>query len=113
AALAWFLRGAQLDDADSLYDLAVRYALGQGVVQDEVEAYKWFDLAANAGPGEVRSKAVRARQALGEHLMPLQVHEAKVAAQEWLRVHRSAAASPKMSQGSSPAADMALVRRVP
>jgi TPR repeat protein len=93
AALTWFLRGAQLDDADSLYNVGVRYALGQGVEQDEIEAYKWFDLAADAGIGEIRSRAVRARQAIGEGLMPLQVSKAKIGAREWLRVHGSASAS--------------------
>jgi TPR repeat protein len=93
AALTWFLRGAQLDDADSLYKVGVRYALGQGVEQDEIEAYKWFDLAADAGIGEIRSRAVRARQAIGEGLMPLQVSKAKIGAREWLRVHGSASAS--------------------
>jgi uncharacterized protein len=111
AALVWFLRGAQLDDADSLYNIAVRYALGQGVVQDEVEAYKWFDLAANAGPGDVRSKAVRARQAIGERLMPLQVQEAKVATQDWLRAHRPATPAPEMPQ--RPASGTALLRHEP
>jgi TPR repeat protein len=97
AALSWFLRGAQLDNAESLYNIGVRYALGQGVERDETEAYKWFDLAADAGIGELRSKAVRARQAIGEGLMPLQVSRAKVGARDWLSVQGSASSSPETS----------------
>jgi Sel1 repeat len=92
AALSWFLRGAKLDDAESLYNIGLRYALGQGVEQDEIEAYKWFDLAADAGIGDVRNRAVRARQVVGEHLMPLQVGQAKMDARDWSRTHGSASA---------------------
>jgi TPR repeat protein len=112
AALVWFLRGAQLDDADCLYNIAIRYALGQGVELDEVEAYKWLDLAADMGIGDLRNKAVRARQAIGERLMPLQVRHAKTGAQEWLRAHRSAPATIEaLLRGSQPASDAALDRR--
>ena len=84
-ALVWFVRGAQLDNADALYNIGVSYALGQGVERDDIEAYKWFDLAADAGIGEVRNRAVRARQATSERLMPLQVSQARIRAQDWLR----------------------------
>jgi len=97
AALSWFHRGAQLDNAESLYNIGVRYALGQGVERDETEAYKWFDLAADAGIGELRSEAVRARQAIGEGLMPLQVSRAKIGARDWLSVQGSASTSPEAS----------------
>jgi uncharacterized protein len=111
AALIWFLRGAQLDDADCLYNIGVRYALGQGVEQDDVEAYKWLDLAADMGIGDVRSKAVGARQAIGERLMPLQVWQAKTGAHEWLRAHRSAPATLEaLLRGRQPASDAALAR---
>jgi TPR repeat protein len=111
AALVWFLRGAQLDDADCLYNIGIRYALGQGVEQDEIEAYKWLDLATNISIGGLHSKAVRALQAIGERLMPLQIAQAKSGAQEWLRAHRSAPATLEaLLRGSQPAADAALAR---
>jgi uncharacterized protein len=109
AALIWFLRGAQLDDADCLYNIGVRYALGQGVEPSEVEAYKWLDLAADISIGDLHSKAVRALQAIGERLMPLQVARAKGGAQEWLRAHRSAPATLEaLLRGRQPASDAAL-----
>ena len=111
AALVWFLRGAQVDDADCLYNIGIRYALGQGVEQDDVEAYKWLDLAADTGIGDLRGKALRALQAIGERLMPLQVAQAKSGAQEWLRAHRSAPSTLEaLLRGSQPASDAALAR---
>ena len=95
-ALVWFVRGAQLDNADALYNIGVSYALGQGVERDDIEAYKWFDLAADAGLGEVRNRAVRARQATSERLMPLQVSQAKIRAQDWLRTQGTESESLKM-----------------
>jgi TPR repeat protein len=92
-AMIWFLRGAQLDNADALYNIGIRYALGQGVEQDEIEAYKWLDLAADAGIGDVRNRAIRARLALGERLMPLQVSQAKIGARDWLRNRDSGSSS--------------------
>jgi uncharacterized protein len=94
-AMIWFLRGAQLDNADALYNIGIRYALGQGVEQDEIEAYKWLDLAADAGIGDVRNRAIRARLALGERLMPLQVSQAKIGARDWLRNRDSGSSSPE------------------
>jgi TPR repeat protein len=112
AALVWFLRGAQLDNADCLYNIGIRYALGQGVEQDDVEAYKWFDLAADMGIGDLRSKAARARQAIGERLMPLQVARAKSGAQEWLHAQRSAPATLEaLLRGAQPTSDAALARQ--
>jgi uncharacterized protein len=112
AALVWFLRGAQLDDADCLYNIGIRYVLGQGVEQDDIEAYKWLDLAADISIGDLHSKAVRALQAVGERLMPLQVAQAKSGAQEWLRAHRSAPATLEaLLRGSQPTSDAALARQ--
>ena len=110
AALSWFLRGAQLDNAESFYNIGVRYALGQGVERDEVEAYKWFDLAADAGIGQLRNDAVRARQAIGEGLMPLQVSRAKIGAHDWLSVQGSASTSPETSLRRTPTRGTELVR---
>jgi uncharacterized protein len=112
AALVWFLRGAQWDDADSFYNICVRYLLGQGVIADEIEAYKWFDLAAAAGLGELRNKAVNLRQAIGERLTPMQVSRAKTAAQDWLRTHDAASLAPELLlRAGRPAADAARLRR--
>jgi TPR repeat protein len=112
AALVWFLRGAQWDDADSLYNIGVRYLLGQGVIADKIEAYKWFDLAAAAGLGELRDRAVDLRQAIGERLTPMQVSKAKSAAQDWLRTHDAASVAPELLlPAARSAGDTARLRR--
>jgi TPR repeat protein len=103
-ALDWFLRGAQLDDSAAMHNIGTLYVLGHGVVRDEVAAYQWFDLAAAAGVGDDRDKAVLARQALAERLTPLQVQTAKVEARQWLLTARAPEQSPQMQHPGQPLA---------
>jgi hypothetical protein len=55
--MSWFLRGAAIGNSESMYNIGVRYALGQGVVRDDIEAFKWFELAADTGVGVRRRVA--------------------------------------------------------
>jgi TPR repeat protein len=48
-AVKWFRKAAEQNHASSQYNLAVCYAMGQGVAKDKVEAYKWCLLAAARG----------------------------------------------------------------
>jgi len=88
-AITWFMRAARLGDAAALYNLGVRYAFGQGVRQDNIEAYRWFDLSATAGLERAHDKAVRARTAISERMMPGQIEEAKRSAREWFQQNAS------------------------
>ena len=42
-------RAAQLAHAESQYTLGTLYELGEGVAEDDKEAFKWFSLAASQG----------------------------------------------------------------
>ena len=86
-ARSWFLRGAQVGNSASMYSLGVLYALGQGVAQDEIEAFKWLELAADTGIGEDRDKALRARSLLAERLTPVEVSWAASRVEDWTRAH--------------------------
>jgi TPR repeat protein len=68
-----------------MYNLGVLHALGRGVVQDEIEAFKWLDLAADTGVGEERDKALRARTQLAERLTPVEVSWAEGRVEDWSR----------------------------
>lgn len=46
-ALKWFTQAASKDDVQAQYFLGKMYLEGLGVPQDDVEAYRWFALAAN------------------------------------------------------------------
>jgi uncharacterized protein len=86
-ARSWFLRGAQMGNSASMHNLGVLHALGHGVAPDEIEAFKWFELAADIGVGHDRDKALRARTGLAERLTPLEVAWAVARVQDWSRAH--------------------------
>jgi len=88
-AYAWFLRAARLANAKALYHLGMLSALGRDVSKDDIEAYKWFDLAASAALGSERDSANRALLELRERMTPVQVERAKRSADMWL--HRQVA----------------------
>jgi uncharacterized protein len=88
-ARGWFLRGAQIGNSASMYNLGVLYALGQGVVRDDIEAFKWLELAADMGIGEERDKALRARTRLAERLTPVEVSWGEARVEDWSRARLS------------------------
>ncbi len=60
------------------------YDEGQGVVQDYVQAHKWYNLAAaSLPPGEDRDRAVRNRDLIEGKMTPAQMAEAQRLAREW------------------------------
>ena len=46
---------AEQGDAEAQSNLAIRYATGRGVPQDDAEAVRWFRLAADQGDGEAQA----------------------------------------------------------
>ena len=97
-ARAWFQRAARLDNARALYHLGQIHAFGSGVPQDDVEAYKWFDLAASAGLGTERDEAMQALITLRERMTPLQVERATASAEVWLRTQIAASTASMVSE---------------
>ena len=78
-AIAEWQKSAADGDARSMLALGQAYASGMGVVQDYVQAYKWFNLAASRGEGA----AVAARDALTARMSLQEQAEARRQALEW------------------------------
>lgn len=70
---------AEGGDIDAQYTMALMYQKGQGVSEDKVHAYMWFDLAARKGDKDAKSD----RDSLGGTMTPAQVEEAKRLATDW------------------------------
>ena len=94
-ALAELMPLAETGDADAQFLLARMYTRGVGVVQDFVQAHKWYNLAA---AGEQRLAAA-ARDALAERMPAGQVAEAQSLARAWQPEQPSA----EPAQSSAPA----------
>ncbi len=75
--MKWYRKAAAQGVAEAQYNLGVMYGKGQGVPQDSVQAYMWYDLAASRyPPGEDRD-------AVAERMTPAQISEAQKLAREW------------------------------
>ncbi len=63
------------------------YGTGEGVPQDYVQAYLWFNLAASRSTGEDRESAVSARDRVRAKMTAEQVADAQRLAREWDAAH--------------------------
>jgi uncharacterized protein len=83
-ALTWYRRAADQGDVDSEVVLALAYAKGIGVEQSEVEAYKWYDIAASlAKYADVKDDVAKRRSELARAMSPAQIEEAKKLSAAW------------------------------
>ena len=78
-AIAEWQRSAKAGDAKAMLALGRLYVSGEGVLQDYVQAYKWFNLAASRGEGV----AVAERDALTAQMSLQERAEARNLALEW------------------------------
>jgi TPR repeat protein len=70
-------------DSIAQANLGLRYFQGQGVVQDYIEAHKWFNIAGANGNEE----ASKSRDIIASIMTPEQIQEAQKLAKEWMANH--------------------------
>ena len=63
------------------------YANGRGVPQDDVEAYKWFNLATAYADASTRETSAKQRDIVAESLTPEQRDEGQKLSREWFAAH--------------------------
>lgn len=81
----WFRRAAEQGSPSAQYDLGLAYLYGEGgLLQDFVQAYMWFNLAAAGGYG----KAKEVRGDLVTKMTTEQIAEAQRLAREWMEKHQ-------------------------
>ena len=78
---------AESGEAEAQYNLGLRYATGEGVPQDNVEAHMWLNLAASRSSGAERERAVMVRDDLATRMTPADLSEAQRLAREWHAAH--------------------------
>jgi len=65
-------------------NLGLMYGKDEGVIQDNVQAHKWFNLAAaREKPGEVRDQRVKNRDLAAFKMTPADLSRAQRLAREW------------------------------
>ncbi len=77
-------KAAEQGNARAQVMLGAIYGLGEGVPRDNVQAHVWYNLAVSKlPPGEVRDKAVKARDVVAKRMTPAQIAKAQKLAREW------------------------------
>jgi TPR repeat protein len=92
-AMQELMQLAEAGDADAQFVLGRMFARGAGVIQDFVEAYKWYNLAAAGG----QRLAPSAREVLGERMSPEQLATAQARSRDWQPLRRDQSPTPSAS----------------
>ena len=83
-ALVWYRRAAEQGDTRAQVALRSAYAQGIGVVQDYIEADKWFNIAASrAKSADELLDIARHHNKLARVMTSSQIAEAQKLAREW------------------------------
>jgi TPR repeat protein len=83
-ALVWYRRAAEQGDVDAQIALGLAYAQGIGVVQDYIEADKWFNIAASRADSADELADIATRHNKLAHMMTSsQIAEAQKLARKW------------------------------
>ena len=72
---------AEQGDADAQFNLGVMYANGRGVIQDNIYAHMWWNIAASSGDKD----ASKNRDIVANNMNPSQLEKAKELAQECVK----------------------------
>jgi TPR repeat protein len=85
-AAEWYRKAAEQGNTGAQGTLAMLYTMGQGVPQDDAEAYFWFDLAASAeSPNQERY--VTNRQNVGTRITADQLAAVQQRLRKWKAAH--------------------------
>jgi TPR repeat protein len=83
-AASWYRRAADQGNALAQIRLARMYAEGPGLARDDVQAFKWFAVAAARGADSyARTNAAKGRDTTATKMTPAQVAEAERLIREW------------------------------
>jgi uncharacterized protein len=83
-AFRWMLDAAEAGLPQAQAELGVRYATGEGVAKDPIEAHKWFFIARLAG----NAGAAKNTELSQQRLPPQQIEEGERRARSWRASHR-------------------------
>lgn len=85
-AAVWYRKAADQGDTAAQGTLGMLYSLGQGVAQDDAEAYFWLDLAASQ-PGPHQAQYMANRQNVGTRVTQDQLEQIHEREAKWKAAH--------------------------
>jgi hypothetical protein len=82
-AVAWYRKAADQGHAMAQYRLGFRYANGQGLAEDFVEAHRWLTLSVANGAEVTQAMIAAKMRKITRKMTPDQIAEAEKRAREW------------------------------
>lgn len=100
-ALKWMTAAAEQGYAQAQARLGLIYAKGLGVPVNNIEAYRWFALAAKGADPNAKLKTISAANlgAIAKRLSPAERQQADALVAQWRPAGAPVIASPKQSEG--------------
>jgi hypothetical protein len=100
-ALKWMTASAEQGHSIAQARLGMIYAKGEGVPVNNIEAYRWFSLAAKSGDPKAKATTVSEtnRAVIFKRLSPAERQEAEALVEDWRPAGTPLIASPKQSEG--------------
>ena len=100
-ALKWMTASAEQGYAQAQARLGMIYATGRGVPVNNIEAYRWFSLAANGADPKAQLKTISEanRGAIAKRLSPAERQQAEALVEDWRPAGAPVIAAPKQSEG--------------
>ena len=86
-AAAWVRKAAEQGSATAQKNLGAFLMLGQGVPQDNSEAYFWLAVAVTGLTGTEQEGVAKTRDAIAAKLTPAELSAARNRATSWLAAH--------------------------
>jgi TPR repeat protein len=80
-AVAWFRKSAEQGVARAQFTLGLMYVTGQGVLQDNVYAHMWWNIAASTGHAD----ATKNRDIIAERMTAADISKAQELARECVK----------------------------
>jgi TPR repeat protein len=100
-ALKWMTASAEQGYAQAQARLGMIYATGRGVPVNNIEAYRWFSLAAQGADPKAKLKTISEanRGAIAKRLSPAEREQAEALVAEWKPAGTPVIAAPPKSEG--------------
>ena len=100
-ALKWMTASAEQGHAIAQARLGMVYAKGEGVPVNNIEAYRWFSLAAKAGDPKAKATTVSEtnKAVIFKRLSPAERQQAEALVADWRPAGTPLIASPEKSEG--------------
>lgn len=90
AAVHWIKIAAEGGLVPAQLEYGSIFQYGRGLLKNDEEAFKWYEIAARRAEGVNRERAIAQRYKVAQHLTPAKIQKATNSADLWMQQHAPA-----------------------